>query len=446
MRMALPQDVLWILQRFEAAGLRAYAVGGCVRDTLLGLPPKDWDLCTAAKPEAVLRLFRDQHVIETGLKHGTVTLMLHHQPYEITTFRVDGAYTDHRHPDQVQFVEDIQGDLSRRDFTINAMAYHPDAGLIDLFGGQSDLRSGLIRCVGDPATRFEEDALRILRALRFASVYGFRLDDDTARAAHLLAPTLHRVAMERVRVELCKLLCGRDAAILLTDHAAILFELFPELRPMQGFDQRNPHHRYDVWTHTVRVIDACPATEVLRLSALLHDSGKPSAFTVDAQGIGHFNGHPKLSADIAGAVLRRLKADTATLNAVTMLVLRHDEELRPERRLMRRRLNQLGVERLRQLIQLHRADRIGTGTCTMPDIDAETDALTATLDQLIAENAAFSLRQLDIDGRALIALGYRGRAIGQELESLLDRVIGEEIGNTKKELLAAAEADYVENR
>ena len=289
--LQLPQGARYVMARLEESGYQAYAVGGCVRDSLLGRAPKDWDICTDALPEDMQRIFRCDHLIETGLKHGTLTVMKGGEPYEVTTFRVDGEYTDHRHPDGVHFVTEVREDLARRDFTVNAMAWNPKTGVVDAFGGREDLARGVIRCVGDAETRFGEDALRIMRALRFASVYGFAIEEETARAIHRLKDTLQDVAAERIRVELAKLLCGQGAGQILREYSDVLFAILPQLAAMHGFDQHTPYHAYDVWEHTVRAVESVPANEVLRLTMLLHDSGKPAAFTVDENGVGHAHGH-----------------------------------------------------------------------------------------------------------------------------------------------------------
>ena len=285
--MNLPPAVSSLIARLNEAGFSAYAVGGCVRDTLLSKVPHDWDLCTSARPEQMLEVFRGEHVVETGLKHGTLTVVLDHVPYEITTFRTDGVYTDHRHPDSVTFVSDVAGDLARRDFTVNAMAYAPREGLVDLFGGREDLQKKIIRCVGVPAERFEEDALRILRALRFASVYDFTVDPETDKALRLLAPTLKKVAAERIRVELLKLLCGAGAGRILRTYPDVLAVVIPEITPMVGYDQQNHHHHFDLWEHTVQAVENIPPESDLRLTMLLHDMGKPSVRSVDEKGEAH---------------------------------------------------------------------------------------------------------------------------------------------------------------
>lgn len=437
--MNLPDGAAMILKRLHDAGYAAYVVGGCVRDALLSREPKDWDVCTSARPEEMQRVFADQHVIETSLKHGTLTVMRGRVPYEVTTFRVDGAYTDHRHPDSVSFVDDVTQDLSRRDFTVNAMAWSPESGLVDAFGGQEDLRRGVIRCVGEADRRFEEDALRILRALRFASAYGFAIEPETARAARTRRETLLDVAPERVRAELAKLLCGQGAGAILREYADILQVVLPEIGPMRGFDQRTPWHRYDVWEHTVRTVENAPATEILRLTMLLHDAGKPGSFTVDEKGVGHAYGHAARSAELARAALTRLRVDNDTRDAVLLLVSRHDVPLSPDWKTLRRRLNQFGEETLRRLIDVRRADSLGKGTEPPADINAWAESMRAALDALLATAPCVTLKQLAVSGSDLRALGLPpGPALGACLNALLARVVDGDLPNDRAALLAAA--------
>lgn len=439
MTIHLPKDVQCIIDTLNQQGHQAYAVGGCVRDSLLGVPPKDWDICTSALPEEMQQAFAGWHVVETGLKHGTLTVVLHHVPYEVTTFRVDGDYTDHRHPDQVYFVQDVREDLARRDFTVNAMAYHPETGLVDAFDGQADLAAGIIRCVGEPERRFDEDALRILRALRFASTYNFAIEEKTAAAVHSLRGTLTGVAAERIRVELAKLLCGPGVGGILRTYADVIFQVLPELAPMWGFDQRTPHHRYDVWEHTVRAVESVPATEVLRLAMLLHDSGKPSAFTLDENGVGHAHGHPAVSADIAARALEKLRVDNATREQVLMLVKNHDYPLDTTPARLKRRLHQFGEEGVRQLIQVRRADMMGKGTLTVEEINAYADGLCKALDALLAEQPCVTLKNLAVRGGDILQLGVKGKAVGQCLEYLLQEVMEDRLANDRPALLTAAE-------
>lgn len=435
----LPNDVECIMKTLNQQGYQAYAVGGCVRDSLLGAAPKDWDICTSALPEEMKQTFAGWHVVETGLKHGTLTVVLNHVPYEVTTFRVDGDYTDHRHPDQVRFVQDVREDLARRDFTVNAMAYHPETGLVDTFGGQSDLAAGIIRCVGEPERRFEEDALRILRALRFASTYNFVIQEKTAAAVHSLKGTLKDVAAERIRAELAKLLCGPGVGGILRAYSDVVFQVLPELAPMQNFDQRTPHHRYDVWEHTVRAVESVPATEVLRLAMLLHDSGKPSAFTLDENGVGHAYGHPAVSAEIAARALEKLRADNATREQVLMLIKNHDYPLDTTPAVLKRRLHQFGEKGVRQLIEVRRADMMGKGTMTAEEINAYAESLRRALEALLATQPCVTLKGLDVRGGDVMQLGIRGKAVGQCLEYLLNEVMADRVPNARADLMAAAE-------
>ncbi len=436
----LPAGAAFVLDRLHQCGYQAYAVGGCVRDTLLGRKPKDWDICTNALPAQMQQIFADCHVVETGLQHGTLTVMYDHEPFEVTTFRVDGEYTDHRHPDEVIFVADVRDDLSRRDFTVNAMAWSPQTGLVDAFGGQEDLEKKLIRCVGDPYKRFDEDALRIMRALRFASTYGFAIDPETDAAIHALKHTLTGVAAERIRVELAKLLRGQGAGEILRNYRDVMFTILPSLAPMDGFDQRTPWHAYDVWEHTVRAVENVPPTETLRLTMLLHDAGKPGCFTVDERGQGHMYGHQNLSADIAAEALAALKVDNATRDRVLMLVKHHTYQFKPERKAMLRLLSRFGEDVARQLLLVKRADESAKGTREQSDIDGQIRELEAALNEVLAEQLCFSLKDMAVNGRDMMALGCRGKAVGECLDYLLSRLLEESLQNDREVLLAAARA------
>ena len=296
MDWVLPAQVNTALARLHDAGYEAYIVGGCVRDRIMGREPKDYDITTSALPEQTAAVFAGERIIETGMKHGTVTVLLDGEPLEITTFRIDGTYSDSRHPDAVTFTPSLREDLARRDFTMNAMAYSSETGLVDPFGGQADIAAKYIRCVGDPDLRFREDALRILRALRFSSVLGFPIEPETDGAARYLCLLLKKISAERVFSELKQLLCGPDVRRVLLDYAGVLGAVLPEILPMQGFDQRNPHHCYDILEHTAAAVEAMPPEPALRLAALLHDVGKPECFFTDEDGVGHFYGHPKAGA------------------------------------------------------------------------------------------------------------------------------------------------------
>lgn len=429
-----PKAVIRIIRALNDAGYEAYAVGGCVRDALLNKQPNDWDLTTSALPEEIKRVFKNERVIETGIKHGTVTVMLGGEGYEITTYRIDGAYTDHRRPDTVHFVNNLKEDLMRRDFTVNAMAAHPEEGVIDLFGGKTDLENGVIRAVGNPEMRFTEDALRILRAVRFASTYDFTIDEETARAAVKLASTLENVSEERIFVELKKLLCGKGVERILLDYPEINFTVLPELRPMYNLKQVNPHHAYDVWTHTVKTIAAAPNEPVYRLTMLMHDAGKPEKKTTDEKGIDHFIGHPLASRDIAEKVLIRLKSDRATIQTVTKLVLEHDLRV-PEKRInIRRQISRIGKDLFPMLIQVIQADFYGQNPEMLEEKLSYVEALRREYDLAIRENACLTLSDMRITGRDLMAIGAKGKMIGSILEKLLDDIIREKVENEAETL------------
>ena len=433
--MYLPEHIAFCIRRLEEAGFEAYAVGGCVRDAILGLTPHDYDLCTSALPEQTRALFEEFPLVLAGLKHGTVGVVLEGEVIEITTYRTEGGYTDSRHPDWVKFLPEIEGDLARRDFTVNAMANSPTRGFADPFGGRQDLENKILRAVGDPELRFTEDALRILRGVRFGVRFGLQPEEKTLVAMFRLAPLMDKLARERVFSELCGLLPVIDAKSLQL-FAPILLQVIPELAPTLGFDQRNPHHLYDVFGHTARVVEAVPPVTALRWAALLHDIGKPSVFTRDEKGIGHFYGHEKVSAQLAGDILHRLKAPTALRQQVVALIERHMLVLEADRKILRRRLSQFGEQGLSEQLTFQRADRIGTGT---RQTDPETDAAEAILRQLLEEDACTGLRDLSINGRDLMGLGYpAGKPLGRCLEKLLAEVVEETLLNEKDALAKRA--------
>lgn len=436
-RITIPPQVQALLRQLNAAGFSAYAVGGCVRDSLLGCAPQDWDICTSAAPEQTEACFAADRTILTGARYGTVTVVRGGVPYEITTFRAEAGYADSRHPDRVDFLRELAPDLARRDFTVNAMAADAAGAVTDLFGGQDDLRRGVIRCVGDPAERFAEDALRMLRALRFAARLSFSIDGETAAAIHAARTRLRAVAPERLHKELSGILCGRQAAALLEEFSDVLFELIPELAPCQGFRQYNPHHTRDVWTHTLAVVDGVPPEEPLRLAALLHDAGKPATFFFDKNLVGHFYGHPAAGAAVTEEVLRRLRYDRATTEFVTQLVAVHGRPIPDDLRGMRRMLARLGAPVCRALIQLRCADAIGTGTADAAEQTARCEAALSLLAQ--AEKGCSSVSTLAVSGRDLLALGMtQGPAVGAVLKRLLDAVLDGSAPNDRASLLKLA--------
>lgn len=439
MSIELPAPVSAALRRLDAAGHEAYIVGGCVRDSLLGRVPTDWDVTTSALPEETKAAFPGCPVLETGIRHGTVTLLLDGMPLEVTTYRVDGAYSDHRRPDRVAFTRSLREDLARRDFTVNALAYHPDRGLVDYFGGREDLERGLLRCVGEPARRFEEDALRILRGMRFSAVLGFSIGEETARRMEEKKPLLEFVARERVAAELKKLLCGPAAAQALRAFPQVAAQILPELRPMFGFGQHNPYHCYDIWEHTLHAVEAVPPQLVLRLGMLFHDVGKPACFTLDDQGTGHFYGHEERGGELARQALHRLRFDSQTIRRVCLLVREHSVVLRPDPRRIRRQLSRWGAETLRQLWEVKVADCKAKGDSVAYRLEG-LEQTRLTLEQVLEEEQCFSLKDLQMNGNELIALGYRGREIGAMLKTLLERVVDGELENTR-EALARYAAD-----
>lgn len=436
--MQIPAEVKTILQKLEAQGEEAYAVGGCVRDMLLGREPFDWDVTTAAAPERVMEIF-GADACPTGLKHGTVTVRSGERKVEVTTYREDGEYADHRHPQQVVFTKSLAEDLKRRDFTVNAMAVNLAGELTDLHGGREDLNDCVLRAVGTAAERFEEDALRILRGLRFASQLGFRIEEETARAMEEKKHLLREIAGERVREELTKLLCGRDVRRVLTEYPHVLGAVLPELLPSVGFDHRNPHHCYDVWEHTACAVENVPAEPLLRWVMLIHDLGKPAVCYYDHEaGKARYGGHQAASAALAEGMLERLRFDTATKERILRLVQHHDRLIEPEEKAMRRLLRQFGEEDARALLRIRRADNLAQH----PDfhgLQAELAAAKEWLEKILREEQCFSLRQLAVDGHDLLGLGLAGKAVGEMLEKLLTAIIEEEIPNEKNALLQRAQ-------
>lgn len=437
--ITLPPWAAGALERLEAGGFEAWCVGGCVRDSLLGLSPGDWDLTTNALPEQIKACFPGFPTVDTGIRHGTVAVLWEGKPVEITTYRSDGAYADHRHPDRVAFSQRLEEDLSRRDFTINALAYHPLRGLRDPFGGLADLKRHTLRCVGDPDRRFQEDALRILRCLRFSAVLGFSIDQAAAQALERNRELLGAVSHERVREELSKLLAGRDAGKVLREHSETVFTVLPELAPLRGCAQETPYHCLDVWEHTLRALDSAPAETVLRWAALLHDCGKPGVKTYGPDGTAHFYGHAGESARIAQEILDRLRFDHRSRDEILSLVKLHGEAHPiPERRL-KRLLARLGPETLHRLFALSRADLAAQapGLSHRLGAIAESEALA---EEILQREDCLTLRELAINGSDLLALGFSpGPELGAALGLLLDRVLDGALPNEKTALLRKAE-------
>lgn len=430
----LPDPVLCALTLLNEKGYEAYVVGGAVRDLLRGVIPHDYDITTNALPEEMKSVFRDFRTVETGIAHGTLTVLIDEAPIEITTYRIDGAYTDSRHPDSVTFTRSQKEDAARRDFTVNAMAYHPKTGVWDYFGGLKDIEDKLLRTVGDSRLRFDEDALRILRALRFSAVLGYTIDTDTATAVHEKKESLHEIAAERIREEFVKLLCSDHASDVLREYADVIAVFIPEMSALRGFLQHNPHHDYDVWEHTLRALSAAPKDLCVRLAVLFHDFGKPACFFRDALGTGHFYGHAEKSALITDQILRRLRFDNATREYTVSLVRAHDTVPLPKTRQFRRIRSRHGEKFLFDWLSLIRADRTGQKETLSEEADAILKQAEAAATALVKTEERLSLATLQIKGDDLIALGYRGRAIGDALQFALEGVISEKVTNEKEAL------------
>ena len=431
----LPERVDEILRRLESAGYEAWCVGGAVRDRLLGRTPGDWDVTTNAPPDKVLQLFAP-HAAPTGLQHGTVTVF-GGNGVEVTTYRRDGTYSDSRHPDRVEFTGSLEEDLSRRDFTVNAIALNRRLELRDPFHGREDLEKQVLRAVGEPERRFREDALRILRGLRFASKLGFAIEPDTGSALRRCAPLLEKIAVERIQVELSGLLCGDGAAAVLLAYPDVLGVFLPEILPCVGFDQHSPYHCYDVWEHTARSAAAVRPTPVLRYTMLLHDLGKPASFLLGEDGRGHFYGHWRKSVELGDRNLRRLRVDNHSRKQILTLVGRHDCDLAMNPRSVRRNLARYGEETVRLLLEVKGADNLAQAAAYR-DRQGLLDEWEALLDQVLAEGSCFSLKQLAVKGGDLSGLGLRGPAIGGALQTLLEQVIDNKLPNERAVLL-----DYV---
>ena len=442
----LPRDAYRLLQTLRAAGHNAYVVGGCVRDSLLGRLPGDWDICTSARPDQLRAIFHDQRLILTGEKHGTVAVILHGKPYEITTYRLDGSYRDHRHPDSVQFVDDLAADLARRDFTINAMAYAPGEGIIDLYGGRSDLAAGIVRCVGTPADRFAEDALRILRALRFTAKLGFTLEPATAAAALTARDTLRTVSAERLYTELDGLLLAPGAGKTLAQYGEILGGVVPEILPCIGCTQPGRWHCYDVWQHSAAAVAALDlrgqdtrGVRVLCWAAFLHDIAKPQCRTVGPDGAAHFKGHNQRGAQAARTILRRLKAPAYLTDGAVGLIAVHDAPLPADDAGILKLLNRSGAIFLRRLCVLKYADL--DAHAATPEVAArraEVERFACRMDEL-AKTGCYTMRQLAVNGADLMAAGIpAGPGVGATPQTLLTAVMEGRLPNEREALLEAA--------
>jgi tRNA nucleotidyltransferase (CCA-adding enzyme) len=444
MQIEMPQQVAAMMAALEAGGFEACIVGGCVRDQLLGAPIHDWDLASSAPPQAARALLvaRGARVIDTGLRHGTLTAFLDNLAVEVTTYRTEGPYLDARRPSEVSFSTSLVDDLARRDFTMNALAFHPARGLVDPFGGQADIQAKLIRTVGDVEQRLGEDALRVLRALRFASVLGFAFAPGLAEALHRAAPRLAQLAPERLQPELMQLLKGDGVCEVLLGFPDVLAVLIPEIAPTIGFEQHTPYHCYDVWEHTARAVCASAPEPLVRLTLLMHDLAKPQTFSLDARGRGHFYGHNIEGAKLARERLGALRFDRETIETVAELIRWHQENIRPENLL--RWLSRLGEQRLRLLLLVKLGDMAAHASEHLEERMARIEATRQAFEELLASEPCFRRVDLAVDGSDLIEVGFvPGKQLGLALDALLDAVIEGRLPNERAELLTYAQRHHL---
>ena len=435
----IPEKVNKIIHTLQEHGYEAYAVGGCVRDSFLGREPMDWDITTSAMPEETKALF--PHTFDTGIEHGTITVLLDHEGFEVTTYRVDGKYEDSRHPKEVIFVRNLQEDLLRRDFTINAMAYNEKEGLVDIFGGMDDLKAGIIRCVGNAQARFSEDALRILRGIRFAAQLGFELEDETREGMRLLAPTLRKISAERIQVELVKTLTSSRPDLLREAwKLGITKEFLPEFDLAMETTQETVHHMYTVGEHILHTLLEVRPDRILRLTMLFHDIGKPYMKTMDADGVAHFKGHPEKSSELANEILHRLKFDNDTIRKVTKLVRYHDHRMPVTPAHVRRAVHEIGEDLFPLYLEVRRADVAAQSMYQRKEKVADIDGVEKLYHEIMERKECVSLKTLAVTGKDLIAAGMKpGKEIGQMLEHFLDLVLEHPELNQKEELLKRIE-------
>ena len=440
MTIILPDNVSYILNTLNSNNFEAYIVGGCVRDSIIGLTPQDWDITTNAAPDEIMLCFKNHKLITAGIKHGTVGVIIDKSVYEITTFRIDGDYIDNRHPESVIFSKNIENDLSRRDFTVNALAYNPEKGLIDIFNGLEDLKYKAIRCVGDPDKRFQEDALRILRALRFASTYDFTIEIKTSDAIFNNRLLLNNISEERIATEFNKLICGESAQYILNRYRRVISTFIPEIEIMFNCNQNTPHHNRSLWKHTTSALKRVDSDLVLRLTMFFHDIGKPMAQTTDEiTGYNHFKGHNKFSVAITESVLKRLKYSNEIIDTVKTLIYYHDVRLSDNKKQIKRLLSKIGEKNFRYLLNIQKADMLAQSAYKREEKLYNYSLSVATFEKIIEENECLSLKELAINGRDLIHIGVtKGEDIGNTLNYLLLKVIDDELLNENDILIAEA--------
>ena len=434
----VPEPVGYIIQELEKCGHEAYMVGGCVRDSILGRKPHDYDICTSATPDEILKAFPNEEIIPTGLQHGTVTILINKEPFEVTTYRIDGDYSDNRRPDNVTFTKNLVEDLRRRDFTINAMAYNPKTGLIDPFNGMEDIKYKKIRCVGSAEDRFNEDALRILRAIRFEAQLGFAGLPETMFEIERQYDRLKNISIERINSEFCKIVASEQFCVELVLYPNVFSLFIPELKDLIGFQQNNPYHAYDVFDHTVHAIEKCESDDlVVRLAVFFHDFGKPHSYQDGEDGIRHFKGHGKVSAEITDSIMKRLRFDNETRNNVVELVYYHDATFEVGNKYVKRWLNKIGEKQFRRLLEIRKADIKGQ----KPDYEEsrieKVNNIENILEEILSEKSCFSLKDLAVNGNDVkeVMKLKEGKDIGYWLNEILKRVIDGELENNKDDLV-----------
>ena len=429
-----------ILKMLEDSGYEAYYVGGCVRDILRGSGSKDVDITTNALPEQIMSVFSRFTVIPTGIKHGTVTVIDNGIPFEITTYRVDGEYIDNRRPDSVRFTSNLTDDLARRDFTMNAVAMDRCGNIVDPYGGQNDIEIGLIRCVGAPEKRFHEDALRIMRAVRFASQLSFTIDSETSSAIHFMKRSLENISRERIRDELDKLICGGKCVDVLLEYSDIITEIIPEFAPAIEFDQHSDYHKYTVWEHTIRSVDAAPGNDIfLRRALFFHDIGKPNCAKFDERGKGHFKGHPQASAEMARHIMKELRYDSKSIAETTLLIKWHGEKIK-NRTEIKKLLNQLGEKRFIKLLAMKSCDDSAKNPFVKDGIPRYLE-IAQIAGEIIGSGECYSLKQLAVSGAELEKIGFQGREIGDALKEILNLIIENKLENNRESIM-----DYFKRR
>ena len=439
--MKIPKQIEEVLEKLEKAGFEAYIVGGCVRDGIMGKTAHDYDITTSAEPCETERVFADCRVVETGIKHGTVTVLYKGMSVEITTFRVDGDYPDGRHPEKVAFSRNLEDDLARRDFTMNAIAYSPRRGIIDIFGGESDIKGRIIRCVGDPEKRFSEDALRVLRALRFSAVLGFDIEENTKSALLLKKETLAKVSKERTFSELKRLLCGENVKSVLLEYREVFAEIIPEIREMFDYDQHSKYHNSTLFEHTARAVEAAPPREEMRLAMLFHDIGKPACRTTDENGEGHYYGHAAKSAELADKILRELKCDNALRVRVCEIVKYHDIPVELSRKTIKRRLSRLGGELFCDVMEAHIADDSAKQEFARARVETARQAIRIA-EEIAQEKPCLDLKGLAVNGGDLREIMEPSPVMGEILGKLLAEVVDGVLENEKPALMKRARELY----